>query len=132
MPVVGYSLAYPVGVLGMIAALSLARRWIGVDGVGRSNEGVSGTAEAASGRGDLTNRTVEITNPLIIGFGPDEVSEHSGIDVVFGRMRERGADVSGVERTRFLLGDLVSVVVAGADRADDGISGAGGRRSDRV
>jgi putative transport protein len=107
LPVVGYSIAYPAGVLGMIAALGVARRLVGPRD---PHDAPADAAPRARPSGSLTARTIEVTNPLIIGFGPDEVAEHSGIDVVFGRMRRDGVTTLASSATRFRLGDVVSVV----------------------
>lgn len=108
LPVVGYSIAYPAGVLGMIAALGVARRLVGARDPHEAPAGDGGPRSRPSG--SLTARTIEVTNPLLVGFGPDEVAEHSGIDVVFGRMRRDGVTALASSATRFRLGDVVSVV----------------------
>jgi putative transport protein len=95
-PVVGFALAYPFGVLGVLLAMSLARRLVGASNTpNQAAPMASATAAVAAGRAGLS-----------IG----EVRREGGLDVVFVRLR-RGADERvATEEERLLEGDLVSLV----------------------
>lgn len=106
-PVVGYSIAYPVGVLGVILALALAQRVWHVDYAAEAQQlRTPGAADRP-----LDNRTVRITRPAATEVPVAALKAQHGWDVVFGRVRRAGADrlllVDG--QTRFALGDLVTV-----------------------
>ncbi len=102
-PVIGYSMAYPIGVLAMIAAIAVMRRFWKIDDAAE-------VAATGASRGKLTNRTIRVSNPLVVGLTPVELTEHSGIDVVFGRMKRGEQAMLATDQTRLELGDLLSVV----------------------
>ena len=106
-PVVGYSIAYPVGVLGVILALALAQRVWHVD---YAAEARALRTPGATDR-PLDSRTVRITQQAAINVPVATLKAQHGWDVVFGRVRRAGADrlllVDG--QTTFALGDLVTV-----------------------
>ncbi|NJD09451.1 MAG: transporter, partial [Gemmatimonadetes bacterium] len=85
-PVVGYSIAYPVGVLGMIVALMLARRLWRVDF----------RAEAKSLRTvgvvhqELEPRTVEVRRDAATGRPLAQIAAEQGWQVVFTRIEQPG------------------------------------------
>lgn len=89
LPVVGYSIAYPVGVLGMIAALLLARRIWRVDFAAEA-EGLSHVGNVHQ---ELESRTVEVLRDPATGRPLAELAAEQGWDVIFTRVE--GAD--GVE-----------------------------------
>ena len=100
-PVVGYTLASPVGVAGTIAALAVARRlW--------RDEG-----PAAEAPPDVDRRTVRVTRPEATEPSVGELAERYGGDVRFGRVQpaEDGAGQRLPGPADHLReGDLVSVV----------------------
>lgn len=105
-PVVGYSVAYPMGVLGMLAAVLLLQRLWRVDY----------HAEAQSLRKfhvveqDLYNRTVRVTRPEVVGTPLRELRRADQWDVVFGRLR-RGDEITlATGDTVLALGDLISII----------------------
>lgn len=104
--VVGYSIAYPVSVLGMIMTILLAQRIWRVDYTKEalSLRGVSGVAEP------LVNLTIEVTSRNAIGRTVPELVMAHGWKVIFGRVK-RGEHhyVAGAE-TRLEPGDMVTAV----------------------
>lgn len=109
VPVIGYSLAYPVGVLGMIAVMAIARR------LGRIDDAAEAARAAAQGMGGvvagrLTNRVVRVLNPLAVGLSTAELAEHSGITIVFGRLRRGEHTMLVAGETRLEREDLISVI----------------------
>lgn len=98
LPIVGYSLAYPVGVLGALIAVLLARR------LGRA-------APAEDRRAPLESATVRITQEAACQGTGKEVLARLGLAVVAGRLR-RGEQVRVLDAQdeSFALGDEVVLV----------------------
>lgn len=105
-PVVGYSITYPMGVVGMLLALTVARRVWKVDFA----------AEARSVRQvgplpkHLHNRTLRITRPDAAAYTIRELTSHQKFTVVFGRWKHDGHLALANADTRLDVNDLVSVV----------------------
>ena len=101
-PVVGYSITYPMGVLGMILSIVIMQRlWKVNYRAGRENAAAAQT---------LTNRTIRITQPEATAGTVQELIEKLHPGVIFGRVRHNG-DLGLIQsQTRFAPGDLVSVV----------------------
>lgn len=106
LPVVGYSVAYPMGVVGSIVALAIGRRWLRVD---LSQEAAQLRDLGASGE-RLINRTVRITRPGIEEKSLDEWRTKEHWPILFGRY-QRGEEVDLlVEGDRIQVGDLVGLI----------------------
>lgn len=108
-PTVGYSIAYPFGVVGLILAMQIVSRAGRVD-FAREEE----KAVRASGIGeDLLTREVRVTNPQIIGktFSESSLTDLSGM--VFTRLK-RGSRVDLV--TDDLILESGDVLVGVGDR----------------
>jgi len=99
-PVVGYSMAYPMGVLAVLLVMYLLR--------GREREpGAESTTPAG-----LVARTAKISRDEVVGRPAEALLRHEGWRVVFGRHERAGmvevvSDLTVLER-----GDLVTVVGA--------------------
>jgi putative transport protein len=105
-PVVGYSVTYPVGVIGMIVALALAQRIWRVDYAREAHElrALAGSAQ------QLPNITIRVTRAEGVGKPVGQLRRDMGWDVIFGRLqRGNQAEVVAAETT-FERGDLVTVV----------------------
>lgn len=110
-PTVGYSVAYPMGVLGVIlAAYFLQRLWR-----------IDYRQEAKRLRGvylveqDIYNKTVRVTRPEVTGTAIEDLASRQQWHVAFGRMK-RGDQVSLITgQTQFMPGDLISVIGAPED-----------------
>jgi putative transport protein len=98
-PVLGYSVAYPFGVLGMIVAVWVVRR------LGRRDRT---TREVPD---DLVNLTARVTTDGAVGRSVSELMRGHGWRVVLSRVVRRGEEAE-VPRAGFVLqpGDLVVVV----------------------
>ncbi len=104
-PVVAYSLAYPFGVLGVLAAILLAKKLFAVD---LENEPIRASI-AAPPTHKLANVTV-LVSAQFAGKKAAEARASLGGSLLFGRMK-RGALVSVVyDDTTFQEGDLVTIV----------------------
>ncbi len=92
LPVVGYSIAYPVGVLGMLLALLLARRLWRVDFAAEAR-GLRGMGAAHE---DLESRTIEVLEQSATEKPLAELAAEHGLRVVFTRIeRPEGVEVLG-------------------------------------
>lgn len=104
-PVVGYSVAYPVGVIGMILAIYILQRVWKID----YKKELSEEHELDVVSDPISAFTIKITNPNAIGKPHEEITgEHQHI--IFGRIR-RGKYLSIVtDGISFELGDLVGLI----------------------
>lgn len=106
LPVVGYSVAYPMGVLGPILAIFAAQRLWRIDYRADAKR-VRGVHLAEQ---ELYNQTVLVTRPEATGIPVAQLVAQHGWEVVFSR-RKRGDEITLVTGdTTLALGDLVSVV----------------------
>ena len=105
-PVVGFSITYPMGVIGVILAIQLMRRFWKIDYVHESERMAS--LGATSQR--LHNRTILVTRPDAVGRSIEELTREHHWQVAFGRVRHAGALAIATGATRFEHGDLLSVV----------------------
>ncbi|MCU0658609.1 MAG: transporter [Polyangiaceae bacterium] len=105
-PVVGYSIAYPFGVLGSLGAIFLARRLL------PSEDAAGGPASDnfASAIGEtIVSAAVKIEHPV------EEVSsvflkDRMDLRVVFGRLRRDGQVTTVRDETVLRRGDVVTVI----------------------
>ncbi|MBP1464691.1 transporter [Candidatus Chloroploca sp. M-50] len=105
-PVIGYSVTYPMGVLGMILAIYLLQRlWkINYADEARTMPGLN------IGTEHLVSRTIRVTRPEMDGRNIGELLRNQRWNVVFGRIQHDGL-VNIVTSDAYLrLNDLVSVV----------------------
>lgn len=108
-PVVGYSVTYPMGVLGMILALYVIQRLWKIDYRAEASQ----LRDIGAMHETLVNRTISITQPEMDGRNIGELMRTFRWDVVFGRLM-RGGELSLATSEVYLrLGDKVSVI--GAD-----------------
>ena len=108
-PVAGYSVTYPFGVLGMVLAVYLLRRWR--PGGGAVEHGEEMLPE------DLTTATVVVTDPRYTGIELATLQHDTGWRVLFTRHREDGTTEVPRPGTILHPGDLVTVVGEGRDVA---------------
>jgi putative transport protein len=110
-PVVGYSVTYPVGVLGVILAIYFLQRLWKVDY--KAEAGVLHELGALSE--GLVNRTVRVSNPAVEGRSVGELMRGAGWDVVFARFQHDGHVDITTSDTTLHSGDLVTIVGAPED-----------------
>ncbi len=115
LPTVGYSVAYPMGVLvPILVAFVLQRVWK-----------INFRTEARKLRGgiypveqEIDNQVIRVTNPEATHDAIDHLVGQHNWHVVFGRM-QRGDELSLVTGdTKLALGDLVSVIGSPEDIED--------------
>ncbi len=106
-PVVGYSVAYPVGVLGMILAIYLTRRLWQIDLAREAQQ----LRELGTTAGEhLINRTIRVTNPAVYGHSIAELVKSHGWDVVISRRQHDGRMEIATGAVRLAHGDLINIV----------------------
>lgn len=105
-PVVGYSVAYPMGVLGMILVIYFAQRIWKVDYAVEAQ----GLRELGAVKEDLVNRTVRVTNPGVNGRNVGELMRNSSWNVIFGRVQHQGSVGVATSDAYLYTDDLVSVI----------------------
>ena len=107
-PVVGYSIAYPVGILGVIGAILLTQKLWNVDYAAEAER--MDTGDAATGQ-NLQSTSVLVTNKSVRGKTIRELMEQNDWDVVFGRVGRTGGRQELAEAdTEINPGNVVSVV----------------------
>lgn len=105
-PVIGYSVAYPMGVIGTLIAIYVMQRVFRVDYL----------AEARALRQyniveqEFYTRTVRVTNPAVIGPTVGELFRQHNWDVVLSRLKRDGDVSLATGTTTFQPGDLIAVV----------------------
>lgn len=105
-PTVGYSIAYPVGVMGVILLMGLLPRLWKVDYAAEARElqDLGATSE------ELVNRTIRVTRPDAGATTVSELIRGQVWRVIFVRQKH-GAELALVDGgTHLAVGDLVSVV----------------------
>ncbi|MEJ5346394.1 MAG: aspartate:alanine exchanger family transporter [Chloroflexus sp.] len=105
-PVVGYSVAYPVGVLGMILAIYLTRRLWRIDLEQESQQ----LREFGAVGEHLINCTIRVTNANVDGQSIAELVKAHGWNVIFSRRQHDGRIELATGAARLNTGDLISVV----------------------
>ena len=105
-PVVGYSVAYPIGVLGPIFAIFIMQR------VWRINykQDADQVRDMFPVEQELYNRTVRVTNPAFVGRPLRDMSGRQAWRVLFGRLRHGDTIELASGDSLLQLGDLVSVI----------------------
>jgi putative transport protein len=105
-PVIGYSIAYPMGVVAMLLTISLIQRLWRID---YAKEAADVSGFGASGE-RLHNRTIRVTRPEATSRDVGTMADEYHWDVVFGRLQRNGGLSLARDETRLEIGDLVSVV----------------------
>ncbi|HSF43510.1 MAG TPA: aspartate:alanine exchanger family transporter, partial [Thermoanaerobaculia bacterium] len=107
LPVMAYSVAYPMGVVGMILAIFLLQRRFRVDYAAEA----AGLADLGAVGENLMDRTIRVTRPEAAGAPVGEIIHQHRWRVLFVRV-ERGGEVSMIDDPGAILrvGDRVSVV----------------------
>ena len=109
--VVGYSLAYPMGVIGVMLALFLLRKWLGVDY--RAEEKAL-QREYPIGE-ELTSKTFRVEHPDMVGRSLRDFRRDHVLRVAFGRLQHDGETTLTDWNSRPQKGDLL--VLIGSEEA---------------
>lgn len=105
-PVIGYSIAYPMGVIAMIASVLAMKRFWKIDyaAEARGLQTLGGTSR------HLANCTIRVTRVEPIGETLQELTRKCGWDVNFGRLKRDGKLTLASGSTHLVAGDLLSLV----------------------
>jgi putative transport protein len=105
-PVVGYSVSYPMGVIGPMLAITIMRRlWQ-----------INYRADAERVRDmfpveqEIYNRTVRVSNPAYLDKPLSDLAPQRHWRVIFGRIKREATTELTTRDTRLQAGDLLSVV----------------------
>lgn len=104
--VVGYSITYPMGVLGGMIAITLMQRWMKINYKSEAHE-LRHTYPIDS---QIRNTTVEVENISSTGTSVRDLLRENGWTAVFGRMKRQGQTTLTNWDTTFEVGDKVAVV----------------------
>ncbi len=105
-PVVGYSVTYPMGVLGVILAIYFFQRLWRVDYAAEARS----SPDLSLGVENLVNRTVRVTRSEMDGRNLGELVRTNRWDVVFSRLQHDGHMSIATSDAYLRLNDLVSVI----------------------
>jgi putative transport protein len=105
-PVVGYSLAYPMGVVGMLLAIALMQRIFKIDYAKEARE----LHEVGSVGQRLHVRTIRVTQSEATSQSVHKISAQNGWDVAFSRVKHNDSVDLVNENTQLAHGDLVTVI----------------------
>ena len=117
--VAGYSLAYPLGILGTIVAFSLTQRLLRID-YPRELDRIKDHYPVSR---EIVNKNVKITNPEVSGIEIRDLKQKYDLNVIFGR-RIRGQEtILTYWDSSYEPGDLTVIVgdtdaVRPRDRSD--------------
>ena len=103
--VVGYSLSYPMGVLGVMLAISLMQRWFRINypkELEEQNLILSGD--------NIRRQTITITQEEVVGMAIRDVFQRYQKRLVFGRMQRQGVDQLPNMDTELQLGDQLVII----------------------
>ena len=123
--VVGYSITYPMGVLGGMIAIAMMQRLFKIDYAAEAHQ----LRHAYPIDSSIRNITVEVTKKEVEGIPVRDLVKEHGWTAVFGRMRRQEQTTLTTWDTTFLLGDFVAVVGRDEDLAE--ITEAFGKISER-
>ena len=118
-PVVGYSVAYPMGVLGLLMALIVARRLRPSD---------EAPPESMAAPTTLVTVTARVTRPEATVEPAQDLLRRERVRVLLGRVKRDGAVMVATDDVTLRPGDLVSLV--GGERHVNAAVAMLGERSD--
>ncbi|HCM41103.1 MAG: transporter [Bdellovibrionales bacterium GWB1_52_6] len=105
-PVVGYSITYPMGVLGTILAISFFQR---IWKINYAMEALRGEAGSTI-RGKIGNQTVLVTQSKAMGRDLGEIRKEQGWPVIFGRIKRGTVQELIGPSTRLQTGDEITII----------------------
>ncbi|RQW88489.1 MAG: transporter [Geobacter sp.] len=105
-PVVGYSVTYPMGVIGSILSISFLQRLWKVDYAAEAKQ-LRGFGVATE---PLSNITIRVTCQEAVGATIEELRHRNGWDILFGRIRHEDSVSLADPSSCLAIGDQVTVV----------------------
>jgi putative transport protein len=122
-PVIAYSVAYPIGVLGMLGAVVVAERWWG-----RSEPDGVPADEAEP----LMVASIEVTRDDVAGIPATRLIAAKDWRVTFGRHRTPDGTLTIVDDTTSLRGGDVVNVIGPADAVEEVVAFLGRRAAEPI
>ncbi|HEY3450528.1 MAG TPA: putative transporter [Myxococcales bacterium] len=107
LPGLGYAIAYPFGVVGIILTMTLLRGLFRID---VAKESQVFTSAQAADRPDLGRVNLEVQNPNLDGLALQDVPFPTDSGVVISRILHAGTVASVTPETRLARGDVVLAV----------------------
>jgi putative transport protein len=104
--VIGYSLTYPMGVIGVMIAITLMQRALRIDY--RKEE--KDLKNQYPVKQSISSRTIAITQDSAIGVAIRDLKKRESLDVVFGRFKRGEHTLLSNWDTSFEKGDQVAIV----------------------
>ena len=105
-PVVGYSVTYPMGVIGSILSISFLQRLWKVDYAAEAKQ-LRGFGVATE---PLSNVTIRVTCQEAVGPTIEELRKRHGWDILFGRIRHEDSVSLADSSSCLAIGDQVTAV----------------------
>jgi putative transport protein len=106
-PVVGYSIAYPMGVVGMIIVIFTMQRLWKID----YTQEAESLGDLGATHRQLHARTIRITRPEVGQTTLQELVHQHKWQVIFGRMKHAAEGLTlAAAQTRLEVGDLVTMI----------------------
>jgi putative transport protein len=107
-PVIGYSVTYPMGVVGLLIAIGVLQRVWKIDYHAEEQR----QRDLAGMHRRIFNRTIRVTNTAACGRPIHELIREYHWDVIFGRVRQNGELMLAHGWMKFCPDDLVTTVGA--------------------
>ena len=104
--VVGYSISYPMGVIGVMISITLLTRWLKID----FKKEVTDLRKDYPYQQELQTKTILFTNEALAGISLRDLVKQKNWDVVFGRIKRRDKMFLPNWDTELQLGDTLIVV----------------------
>ncbi len=104
--VIGYSLSYPMGVLGVMLAISLMQKWLNID---YQKEEQTLQKDYAISE-ELKSQTIQVTQPAVIGMELRELYKQWNGRIVFGRILRNGQMSLANWNTQLQMNDQLVVI----------------------
>jgi putative transport protein len=108
---VGYTFSYPLGVIGVMAAIKIMERLMKVD-YQKEKQKLRKTYQVEE---DITSSVIQVTNPDVVGVQIRDLTSSKDWDVVFGRIKGDEGMVLADWSYKFKLNDKVYVIGQGYD-----------------
>lgn len=105
-PVIGYSVAYPMGVLGMILSALLLRILFRVD----YGQDADRLRQFNLVEREIYNRAAVVTNQAVIGVPLGKLKEEHNWSVIFARIERAGEIMLADRYTVLAAGDVISII----------------------
>jgi putative transport protein len=106
-PVVGYSLCYPMGVIGTVMAIAMGQRLWKINFGSEAKQ----LRDLGAPTEPLKNFTIRVTRAPVCCTRPlEDIRREQGWDVIFGRVKRAGQFQLATMEEKLAAGDLITVV----------------------